>query len=135
MIVFVDTSAFYAGLGRDDLNHHRAKNAWTHLLAGDAWLLTNNYLLLETSALVQKRLGPAALRMFYRDIVPLLAVDWLSQQRHQAAVEALLAAARGKLSLVDCISFQTMREHGAQTAFCFDPQFREHGFDTIPTTT
>jgi uncharacterized protein len=36
------------------------------------------------------------------------------------------------LSLVDCISFQTMRVYGAQTAFCFDPHFREQGFDTIP---
>jgi predicted nucleic acid-binding protein len=44
----------------------------------------------------------------------------------------LPAAARRKLSLVDCISFQTMREYGAPTAFCFDPHFREQGFDTIP---
>jgi predicted nucleic acid-binding protein len=132
MIVFVDTSAFYAGLDQDDINHKRAKNAWTDLLAGDTRLLTNNYVLLETSALLQKRLGPAALRLLYQDFVPLLAVDWISQQRHQAGVEALLAAARRKLSLVDCISFQTMREHGAQTAFCFDPHFREQGFDAIP---
>jgi predicted nucleic acid-binding protein len=132
MIVFVDTSAFYAGLDRDDINHKRAKNAWTDLLAGDARLVTNNYVLLETGALVQKRLGPAALRLLYRDVAPLLAVDWISQQRHQAGVEALLAAARRKLSLVDCIGFQTMREYGAQTAFCFDPHFREQGFDIIP---
>ena len=75
MIVFVDTSAFHAGLDRDDINHKRAKNAWTDLLAGDARLLTSNYVLLETSALVQKRLGPAALRLFCQDVVPLLAVD------------------------------------------------------------
>ena len=132
MIVFVDTSAFYAGLDQDDINHTGAKNAWTELLAGDARLLTNNYVLLETSALVQKRLGPAALRLLCQDFVPLVAVDWISQQRHQAGVEALLAAARRKLSLVDCISFQTMRQYGAQTVFCFDPHFREQGFDTIP---
>jgi len=82
----------YAGLDQDDINHKRAKNAWTNLLAGDTRLLTNNYVLLETSALLQKRLGPAALRLLYRDFVPLLAVDWISQQRHQAGVEALLAA-------------------------------------------
>ena len=132
MIVFVDTSAFYAGLDRDEINHNRAKNAWKELLAGEAKLLTNNYVLLETGALVRRRLGPAALRLFYQDVVPLLGVDWISQQRHQTGIEALLAAARGKLSLVDCISFQSMREYGAQTAFCFDPHFREQGFDTIP---
>ena len=42
MIVFVDTSAFYAGLDRDGINHSRAKSAWTDLLAGDARLLTSN---------------------------------------------------------------------------------------------
>ena len=74
MTVFVDTSAFYAGLDQDDINHTRAKNAWTNLLAGDARLLTSNYVLLETSALVQKRLGPAALRLLCQDFVPLVAV-------------------------------------------------------------
>ncbi len=112
MIVFVDTSAFYAGLDQDDINHKRAKNAWTDLLAGDV--------------------SPAALRLFYQDVVPLLAVDWISQQRHQAGVEALLAAARRKLSLVDCISFQTMRDLQIDAVFCFDPHFREQGFKTVP---
>jgi len=33
-----------------------------------------------------------------------------SSPRHQAAVEAVLAASHKKLSAVDCASFQTMRE-------------------------
>ncbi|MGA2270412.1 MAG: PIN domain-containing protein [Bryobacteraceae bacterium] len=132
MIVFVDTSALYAGLDQKDINHNRAKSAWTDLLAGKAMLLTNNYVLLETGALLHHRLGPAAFKAFHQDLVPLLAVDWITQQRHQAGVEALLTAARRKLSLVDGISFQTMRQYGSQTAFCFDPHFREQGFDTIP---
>jgi predicted nucleic acid-binding protein len=129
---FVDTSAIYAVFDRDDENHARAVRSWNELLDGDRTLMTNNYVLVETSALLQHRLGLAALRAFHQDVVPLLTVDWIGQQRHQAGVEAVLAAARKKLSVVDCISFQTMREYGIRQAFCFDQHFRQQGFETIP---
>jgi predicted nucleic acid-binding protein len=128
MTVFVDTSAFYAVLDRDDDNHASAKATWGRLLSSRAGLFTNNYVLLETYALLQNRLGVAALRAFQQDAVPLLEVDWISAQRHYGAVEAALAAQRRKLSVVDCASFQSMREHGVNVAFCFDEHFREQGF-------
>ena len=53
MMLFVDTSAFYAILDRDDANHERAKAIWIRVLHESAGLLTNNYVLGETAALVQ----------------------------------------------------------------------------------
>lgn len=132
MTVFVDTSAFYAVFDRDDANHSRAKPVWERLLREQATLLTNNYVVLETSALFQHRLGVAALREFLEDVMPLLEVDWISEHRHRAGAEAVLVSSRKKLSLVDCISFQSMREHGVRTAFCFDRHFREQGFAVVP---
>lgn len=132
MTVFVNTSAFYAVFDRDDSNHDRARGAWERLLFESASLLTTNYVLLEISALLQHRLGIAALRTFQEDVLPLLRVEWILEQRHQAGVEAVLAAARKKLSPVDCVSFQTMRLNAVHTAFCFDSHFREQGFDVIP---
>lgn len=132
MTVFIDTSAFYAVFDRDDSNHHRALAGWERLLRQPEDLLTSNYVLLETSALLQHRLGIAALRTLHEDVVPLLRLEWISEQGHRAATEAVLAAARKKLSLVDCTSFQTMRECGVRVAFCFDNHFREQGFDLIP---
>jgi predicted nucleic acid-binding protein len=93
-------------------------------------LLTNNYVLVETAALLQNRLGIAALRAFQEDVAPLLRVDWVSPENHRRGIEAVLAAGRKKLSLVDCISFQAMREHAVRFAFCFDAHFREQGFST-----
>lgn len=132
MTVFVDTSAFYALFDRDDSNHEPARKLWTHLLRESTPLLTTNYVLLETSALLQSRLGLPALRTFHEDVAPLLRIDWISEQRHQAALEAVLTAGRKKLSLVDCVSFRAMRENAVRTAFCFDNHFREQGFDIIP---
>ncbi len=127
--VFVDTSGFYAVLDRDDANHVAAKRAWERLLV-EAKLVTNNYVLLETAALIQHRLGMAALHAFSGAVLPLLEVEWVTGQKHCAALEAVLAAGRRDLSLVDCVSFQTMRERGLRRAFCFDRHFAEQGFES-----
>jgi predicted nucleic acid-binding protein len=132
MIVFVDTSAFYAVLDSDDANHPAAKEVWTALLREPATLLTTNYVLVETAALLQRRIGVAAARTFHEDVAPLLQVHWISAEGHRAGMEAMLAAARKKLSLVDCVSFQTMRQYGVRTAFCFDAHFGEQGFVLKP---
>jgi predicted nucleic acid-binding protein len=132
MTVFVDTSAFYAVFDRDDANHPAAKETWTALLREPATLLTTNYVLVETAALLQHRLGVAAVRSFHEDVVPLLQVDWITEEGHRAGAEAVLAAARKKLSLVDCVSFQTMRRLGVRTAFCFNAHFSEQGFTARP---
>ena len=133
MTVFLDTSGLYAVFDRDDANHSRAKEAWVEWLREGAVLLTNNYVLLETTALLQHRIGVAAVRALHEEVVPLLQIDWITGERHRAGMEAVLAAARKKLSLVDCISFQTMRARGVRTAFCFDAQFQEQGFITKPS--
>jgi len=61
-----------------------------------------------------------------------LQVDWVTEEVHRAGVDAVLAASRKKLSLVDCVSFRIMRHLGIRTAFCFDEHFREQGFQREP---
>jgi predicted nucleic acid-binding protein len=73
--VLVDTSAFYAVFDRDDANHSAAKQTWTELLDEKATLLTTNYVLLETTALLQHRIGVPAVRSLHEDVTPLLQVD------------------------------------------------------------
>jgi len=132
MTVFIDTSAFYAVLDGDDENHASAAKTWANLLRDEHTLMTTNYVLLETSALLQNRLGIPALRTFHQDIVPVLQIEWISEERHFSGVEAALAASRKRLSVVDCVAFQTMRENGVQTAFCFDRHFAAQGFTILP---
>lgn len=126
-LVFVDTSGLYALMDRADEYHSEACLIWKRVVADD-YLVTNNYVLLESTALVQRRLGVAALRSLVQDFLPLIDVEWVTEGQHQAALEALLAAGRKKLSLVDCISFQTMRASGVRRVFGFDEHFREQGF-------
>jgi len=132
MTVFVDTSALYAVLDRSDRNNSRAGGVWVRLVRESANILTTNYVVVETSALLQHRLGVPALRAFYEDMYPQLTLSWISEGQHTASVEAVLAAGRKRLSLVDCSSFQTMRQCGVRVAFAFDDHFREQGFEVLP---
>lgn len=132
MKVFVDTSSLLAVLDAGDLNHSAAKSSWEELLGGEADLVAHNYILVETSALVLRRLGLEALRVFETDIVPVLRVVWVIPEVHEAAVSAHLMAARRALSLVDCVSFEVMRRAGLRSAFAFDPHFSEFGFELLP---
>lgn len=81
---------------------------------------------------MQHRLGIAARRAFHQDVVPILRVEWVTESQNRAAVEALLTAARKKLSLVDCVSFQLIRDSGVREAFCFDKHFQQQGFGATP---
>lgn len=130
--LFIDTSAFLALLDADDEHHSQTVAAWSEILSCDAVLVTSNYVLVETFALVQNRLGLEAVRVFQEDIVPLLAIQWVTATIHSAAVGAMLAAGRKRLSLVDCSSFEVMRHAGIKRAFTLDRHFREQGFVCQP---
>ena len=94
--------------------------------------MTSNYVLVETFALLQNRLGIAAVRAFQEDIVPILNIEFVSPEVHRSGASALLAAAKRNLSLVDCINFEIMRGLGIRAAFAFDAHFKETGFQAMP---
>ena len=132
MRIFIDTSAFYALLDRDDENHPKAKSVWTGLLKNENALITSNYVLVETFALLQHRLGIEAVRGFQNEILPLVNIEFVISEMHRSGISALLSASRRNLSLVDCISFEMMRTLEIKTAFAFDPHFKEQGFNILP---
>lgn len=132
MSIYVDTSALYAVLDADDDNHAAARDAWTDLLNGQEELLCSNYVLVELFALVQHRLGMAAGRALQEELVPVLSVHWIDEAAHEAGVAALLTAGQARLSLVDCVSFELMRQIGIRTTLTLDRHFQEQGFACIP---
>lgn len=132
MRIFVDTSGFFALLDRDDADHKKARKIWSDVLNPENTLITSNYVIVESFVLIQHRLGLEALRGFHEDMLPLINIEWIDAEIHKSGVSALLAASRRKLSLVDCVSFETMRTLGIKTVFAFDPHFAEQGFKCIP---
>ncbi len=132
MKVFIDTSALLAILDADDKYHRKAKEKWTELITSEALLFCNNYILVETFALIQNRLGMDAVKTLNNDVLPLINIDWVEEATHKAGVAALLTASRKRLSMVDCVSFASMRRLGIIKVFTFDPHFSEQGFMCIP---
>ena len=126
--VFLDTSAIFALMDADDGNHKKAVKRWTDLVEEEAQILVSNYVLVETFALIQHRLGLKAVRVFEEDIMPVLSVAWVEKSTHASGVAAFLAAGRKKLSLVDSVSFVLMRKAGITEAFAFDRHFTTEGF-------
>jgi predicted nucleic acid-binding protein len=131
-MIYVDTSAFLAVVHTGDNQHERAFETWQTLIENNERLMCNNYVLVESIALVQHRVGMEALAILHNEIIPYMEVEWLDESLHNTIVDLALTTNRRQLSLVDLSSFDTMRRHGINIAFTFDGHFQEQGFEVIP---
>jgi predicted nucleic acid-binding protein len=132
MEIFVDTSALYALVCAEDLNHQQAITTWEGLLNNERYLVTNNYVIVESISLFQDRFGMDKVRSFQTKTVPFFQIDWINEDQHAYIGGKFLIANRRNLSLVDCSAFESMRRMGISTVFAFDAHFREQGFKVIP---
>jgi len=131
--VFVDTSALYALLVRSETEHSRVAEAFNDLLQRGRLLVTSNYVLLETSVLLQHRFGLPAVRDLEKRIAPLLRVIWIGEGLHRRALDRLFAIDRRDVSLVDCVSFVTMDAEGIEEVLALDQDFQAQGFRVLPS--
>jgi len=76
-------------------------------------------------------MGVDAVRVFHEDIYPILTIEWVAGALHEKGMGAVLAAGRRDLSVVDCVSFEVMRQRGIRKAFAFDKHFKGQGFDLV----
>ena len=95
-------------------------------------MATSNYCVLETTALVQARMGMKAIRSLHNDILPMIAVQFAQESEHSSATSQLLAASRRKISLVDLVSFEMMRQRGIDQAFTLGKHYESQGFKVCP---
>jgi predicted nucleic acid-binding protein len=129
--VFVDTSAIYAFLVPEDDRHQEATALVESLRAAEPKLVSSSYVLQETVALLQARIGVIAVRTFHQNFAPALEVEWIDGPLYQRAMAALLAASKRGVSLTDWTSFEVMRDRGIKQALAFDPHFEEQGFRAL----
>lgn len=132
MSVFVDTSALYALLVSTEERHAAVRAAFERLLRTAEPLETTSYVLVETSALLQHRIGLPAVRDLDDHLVPVLMVNWVDRALHERGMLRLRRENRRKLSFVDCVSLELMRDRGLTTALALDVHFREAGHRLVP---
>lgn len=126
-MIFLDTSVIYAMADRADPRHEMAKEYFRAVLEAGEPVVTHNYVLVESMALIQHRLGLApALQV--AESSRALEMEWIDKDLHDEAVRRLAANKRRRVSLVDQVSFIVMRLRGIGTALTFDEDFAAEGF-------
>ena len=128
-MIFLDTSAAYAAIDVADPNHREAAERLQTALQQRIPVLTHNYVVLESAALIQRRLGLHATLTFLKD-TRLLKIHWITPEDHAEAVGLLERRGKRTLSLVDCMSFIVMKRHGVTTALAYDSDFQAEGFNS-----
>jgi predicted nucleic acid-binding protein len=126
-VIFLDTSAIYAWADIADPNHRTALQRLQAILDSGEDLLTHNYVLVESIALLQARLGLAAAIKLAKDSTTFV-IEWVDDDLHTAGLRELERSKRRHVSLVDHVSFLAMKRRQVATAFAFDPNFISAGF-------
>lgn len=126
-MIFIDTSTFYALADRADENHRETRKLFAALIKESETLTTHNYVIVESAALIQHRLGIASAMKFLTEMDH-FAVTWVDEALHADAREEWKRQKRARVSFVDCVSFTLMRRENITRAFAFDKDFVTAGF-------
>ena len=132
MSVFVDTSAFYALLVSNDESHDAVRAAFASLVTGRRLLWTTSFVIVETIALLQHRIGLDAAKDFDEEVLPAVRVRWVDDHLYRLGIDRLWREDRRQVSLVDCVSFEFMRMERVGAALAVDVHFADAGFDVLP---
>lgn len=132
MSLFVDTSGFHALLVGTERDHRAVLDAFRAAAERGRRMVTTNYVLVETAALLQHRFGIAPVRDLEERILPLVSVHWVTSDVHRRAVDRLLRTDKRKVSLVDVVSFVVMDAEGLTDVLGLDPDFTTEGSRLLP---
>ncbi len=126
-MIFLDTSAVYAMADKADPNHASALEKFNQALSAGEPICLHNYVLVESAALLQARLGLRVALQFLKE-VKAFQIEWVDHHLHEKALQKLERIGKRGISFVDCMSFLVMREKGIKTVLAFDPDFTDQGF-------
>ena len=127
MSVFADTSGLFALLVGSEDGHAGVVRAFRGVVLQQRPLRTTSYVVVETVALLQRRVGLEAVRDFDDHVSPLLSMEWVSDELHRRGMRRLSRENRRRLSLVDCVSLEFMRQHAIDEVLGLDRHFEEAG--------
>ena len=131
--VFIDTSALYALVDRNDAGHRAAADAVGKLVRDRRRLVTTDYIVAETVNLANAR-GGASVGMRVLDLIEQsvgIRVEWIGSDRFDATKTFFRKHSDHGYSFTDCSSFTTMRELRVTTALTTDRHFKSAGFQVL----
>lgn len=125
----VDTSAYFALSDQTDANHQSSLRITGWLADKHVPLLTTNFILAETHALLLARVSrDVAWKVLFEIDHSSTTIIRVSSRDEQRAREILAQYADKEFSLTDATSFSVMERLGLAYAFSFDRDFGQYGF-------
>jgi len=128
--IFVDTSGFYALLVKRDDRHADASGLLKVAAQEQRGFVTTDYILDETSTLLQARDCGHLLDDFFDTVFASAAchVEWTDAERFHAVKNDFLRHVDQHWSFTDCLSFRVMKERRLREALTKDTHFEQAGF-------
>ena len=130
--VLVDTSASYALFSASDLFHDRAEDAYRRLIDRDHELWATSYTLVETIALLHRRLGFEVVSEFSEWCRANLHVLWIDSRLHDEAWGRFAEDQGRTLSFVDWTTVVASSDMGFSPVLTFDGGFADQGLPVVP---
>lgn len=130
--VFVDTSAFYALVVKNDEAHGVAVQHLKKRI-GKRRYVTSDYVLDETATLLKARGYTRLLDQFFQSVLTssVCRIEWMDPSRFERTRMLFLARPDHGYSFTDCFSFVLMGELRLRQALTKDHHFFEAGFEAL----
>ena len=124
--IFVDTSAWYAIIDKNDQDHAAAVSK---IRIFDRPLVTSNYIFDEILTLLQARLGPSIAIPFGQKLwdQEVSALVRITEEDEEEAWRVFRQYADKGFSFTDCTSFAIMERLDINTVFALDDHFAQYG--------
>lgn len=129
--VLIDTSAFYALVADTDSFHQRASDTYQRMVDWNQELWTTSYVLVETLALIHRRLGYVTTVQFEGSLARHLQIFWIESTVHSEAWRRLVANQGVGMGFVDWTTALVSTALGAPV-FTFDRDFVKEGIPVLP---
>jgi predicted nucleic acid-binding protein len=128
--IFADTSYFVAFSGPNDHFHARAVELSANLIAG---IVTSEYILVETGGLLLRPEDRPAFVNLVRDLEsdPSVMIVPASKRLFHAGFDLFVRRPDKNWSMVDCISFEIMKQRRLKDALTTDQHFVQAGFRAL----
>lgn len=123
--VFIDTGAFYAAINKKDKHHQKVKDFFSNPFTRKLNLITSNFVVAETHALLLNRVGREIASLWLKSI-PTIIIR-ASEEDEDKAKEIILLYTDKDFSYCDALSFSIVERLSIKKVLSFDKHFRHYG--------
>lgn len=131
MKAFLDVSAFRALIWTFEESHEAARKTYESLVFQEVPLHTSSFVLLDTSKLIQERMGSASLKLFLESVTEAFSVMWVGERVLRGGWNLIQSLEYSALNLSSATSLLLAEELDAHM-LTFDPPLRAKAAKVLP---